>query len=101
MTIKAKTRRIRAARHSLAHAVAPPLAPVHQAIPRERATGRGSAGGKYKAKHIRAALTDSRIDAATDFAEGAAVFLYDQGGPRSVPGLRLRIGPRGAAWIYF
>jgi hypothetical protein len=106
MTIKAKTRRIRAARYAVAHEGAPSLVPDLQAISTERATGRGSAGGKHAARHIREykggrGLTDSHIDAMIDMAEGAAVFMYDMGGPRSVPGLRLRLGPRSATWLYF
>jgi hypothetical protein len=48
----------------------------------------------------RIALTDSRIDAAIDFGEGAATILHDAGAPRSVAGLRLRIGARSATWYY-
>ncbi len=48
----------------------------------------------------RIALTDARIDAAIDFREGAAAILQDAGAPRSVPGLRIRIGARSATWYY-
>ena len=53
-----------------------------------------------KTQHKKIALSDSGIDARIDFAEGRTLWLYDQGGTRSVAGLRLRIGPRSAAWVY-
>jgi integrase len=46
-------------------------------------------------------LTDSRIEARRDFAEGRTILLHDHGGTQSVPGLRLRIGPRSATWLFY
>lgn len=66
------------------------------AIPGKRTAGRAAA----KAGHSRMNLTDSHIDAVMDFAEGRTIWLHDQGGTRSVAGLRVRIGPRGAAWVF-
>ena len=53
-----------------------------------------------KTQHQKIALSDPGIDARIDFAEGRTIWLYDHGGTRSVAGLRLRIGPRSAAWVY-
>lgn len=46
-------------------------------------------------------LTDSRVEAVRDFAEGRVVILQDQGGVASVPGLQCRIGPRSATWTFY
>jgi integrase len=100
MTIKPKTRRLRAVRSStdLEARGVPfvPDAPDLQAISQERATERPA----DKPAHLKIALSDHVIDGRIDMAEGRTVWLYDQGGPRSVPGLRLRIGPRSAAWVF-
>lgn len=52
--------------------------------------------------HHRVNLSDPYIDGVIHLArdDGRTVTLYDQGGPSSVPGLRLRIGGRSAAWVY-
>jgi integrase len=78
-----------------------PDAPELQAIARERTT----AGGGGKAKHVKLDLgrvvdIDARIDFARDPDDPRVVVLYDEGGKRSIPGLRLRIGPRTATWYY-
>lgn len=46
-------------------------------------------------------LTDTKVGAAVDFAEGGAVLLHDHGGTASVPGLRIRLGKRSATWLYY
>jgi integrase len=46
-------------------------------------------------------VSDARIEAARDFAEGRPILLHDCGGTSSVPGLRCRIGPRSATWLYY
>jgi integrase len=46
-------------------------------------------------------LTDARVEARQDFAEGRAILLNDHGGTQTVPGLRIRIGPRSATWLYY
>ncbi len=46
-------------------------------------------------------LTNSRVEARRDFAEGRTILLHDHGGTQSVPGLRLRIGPRSATWLFY
>jgi hypothetical protein len=66
------------------------------AISRKRAAGR-TAGGGGPSKFN---LTDREIDGVLHFAEGRTIWLHDQGGTSSVAGLRMRIGPRSAAWVF-
>jgi integrase len=95
MAIKPKTRRLHAARHAA-------LAPLVPELPDPPTISQKPirAAPASNVVHQKIALTDSRIDAAIDFAEGRTLYLYDQGGTRSVAGLRMRIGPRSATWIY-
>jgi integrase len=95
MTIKLKTRRLHAAAHASLAPLVPELPDLRTIS--QKPTRAAPAGNVV---HQKIALTDSRIDAAIDFAEGRTLYLYDQGGTRSVAGLRMRIGRRTATWIY-
>jgi integrase len=47
-------------------------------------------------------LTDPRIEARIEMNdEGNVIRLDDHGGNNSVPGLRIRIGPRSARWFFY
>ena len=46
-------------------------------------------------------LTDAKVGAAYDFAEGGAILLHDHGGSASVAGLRIRLGKRSATWLFY
>jgi hypothetical protein len=122
MTIKSKTRRLRAAwsdgkemtgadaraydyldrpLHPDQRGMEPettivPEAPLVPATPRGRAKERPTG----RTAHLKADLDDHFIDGRIDFAEGRTTWLYDIGGTSSVAGLRLRIGARSAAWVY-
>jgi integrase len=77
-------------------------------IPAEWAT-LAPAASKAKAKPgktvtIKADLTDARIEARQEFSQAdgpRTMILHDFGGTQSVAGLRCRIGPRSATWIFY
>jgi integrase len=47
-------------------------------------------------------LTDPRVEARIEMNDaGNVIMLHDFGGKQSVPGLRLRIGPRTATWLFY
>src|ERR1700722_16230187 len=120
--IKPKTRRLRgAAYNTLARAYlsdAPTIIPdgvtEFQRVPgqseptergvRYRVAADAALSDRPKVQHTKAALSDHFIDGVIDWlesrGEGRTQWLYDFGGVRSVGGLRLRLGPRSAAWVY-
>jgi integrase len=71
------------------------------AIPRKRA----SEAPPAKAVQVKLDLgsahaIDARIDIARDPHDPRVIVLHDQGGNRSVAGLRLRVGARSATWYH-
>ena len=86
----------------LGHGFSPDDASLVPAISREP-----KPKGKLKTINRKLDLTDGRVEAQWDFTEDyetglhRTIILHDFGHVRSVPGLRCRLGPRSATWIFY